>query len=126
MNNNFNGHGPPDEFKYRSRGQAENFDQVPDHLNLQYPNDPENDDNGQMVEEDVGPMSLTINTKEFNEHYQNQGLLQGQMDNEALQFQLDEQAADQTIKQEFLSKRTQKIPSNKQSSTKKMMGDDSP
>lgn len=78
LNNNFNGHAPPDEFKYRSRGQAENFDQMPDPLNLEYPNDPENDDHNRMgEEEDVGPMSLTINTKEFNEHYKNQGLLQG-------------------------------------------------
>ena len=50
-----------EEMKYRSRGQAENFEhKEQDPTDLQYPSDPENND---LIEEDVGPMSLTINTK---------------------------------------------------------------
>lgn len=42
-------------------------------------------------------MSLTINTKQFDENFNEQPTHE-QLNSEALQFQLDEQAADQTVK----------------------------
>jgi hypothetical protein len=89
---------------------------------LQYPSDPENND---IMDEDVGPMSLTINTKQFDEQFNEQPTHE-QLNSEALQFQLDEQAADQTVKQEFLSRRTQKMSTNNDNATEKIISDHSP
>ena len=61
-------------------------------------------------------MSLTINTKQFDEQFNEQPTHE-QLNSEALQFQLDEQAADQTVKQEFLSRRTQKMSTNNDNGT---------
>ena len=71
-----------DEAKFRSRGQAENFDKDNDSNDLQYPDDPENND---LIDEDVGPMSLTINTKQFDENFNEQPTHE-QLNSEALQF----------------------------------------
>jgi len=73
-----------------------------------------------MVKEDDGPMSLTINTKQFDENFNDQPPHE-QIISEDLQFQLDEQAADQTVKQEFFSRRIQNVASNDPTSSHKKL-----
>ena len=78
------------------------------------------------MDEDVGPMSLTINTKQFDEQFNDQPTTQEQLTSEALQFQLDEQAADQTVKQEFLSRHTANVNTHNTNTSKKIISDHSP
>lgn len=63
--------------KYRSRGYVEKYPEYDDLGNPQNSNSPE-------MEEDVGPMSLTINTKQFDENYnENQQRQQEEQDRQS-------------------------------------------
>lgn len=81
------------EPKYRTRGQL-----VVEEMNN--PHDPNEDE--VYGDEDIGPTSLTINTRQFDENHNDQDEYQMNLENqnsETQQFALDEQAADDTSKQ---------------------------
>ena len=78
--------GQNESQKFRSRGYYENEEEM---------NREDAEHSRIRDEDDVGPMSLTINTQQFHESYN-----PPKENSETQQFTIDEERANETVKQE--------------------------